>query len=432
MSRLLHIFGGLKKRAAGAETPQNHAALEEMDDREKKILGITCLGHLLSHLNILVFPALLLPLTGFLNRDMATVLSYSFYMYLFYGLSALPWGMAADRIGARSVLMLFYIGCAGSALCAAVFIYSPVGLTLSLTGIGLFSGVYHPAALGWITKEIRRMSLAMGINGIFGSMGLAAAPIMAGVVNWLYNPRAVYFALAGVNVAGAVWLALAPASRKADGAAPVPKGPSNGSLKAFLILLVAMMFGGVVYRGATVTIPAYFELKNTDLFRWISTLFGEGISPNLVATTTASAIYLLGMIGQYVGGRTAEHFELRRSYFFFHAMTVPLALVMAATVDAILVFFTLAYFFFLTGMQPIENTLVAKFTPRRLISSAYGIKFVFTFGIGSVAVKMVEWVQAGYGIERVFTALALVSVLLVATIGVLIRNTPNLSGRADD
>ena len=46
----------------------------------------------------------------------------------------------------------------------------------------------------------------------------------------------------------------------------------------------------------------------------------------------------------------------------------------------------LIYFFFLLGMQPMENTLVARLSPPAFKHSAYGAKFVLTFGIGSLAV----------------------------------------------
>jgi len=68
-----------------------------MNPRDRRILVITCFGHFMSHYNMLVFPAVVLPLAGRLNMDMAQVLGISFWMYLLFGLTALPWGMVADR-----------------------------------------------------------------------------------------------------------------------------------------------------------------------------------------------------------------------------------------------------------------------------------------------------------------------------------------------
>jgi len=186
---------------------------------------------------------------------------------------------------------------------------------------------------------------------------------------------------------------------------------------------VAMMLGGVVYRGATVILPAYFELKTQGIFQWLNSIIGIGLSRNLVATTVTSFIFIVGMLGQYSGGRTAERFDLRICYLIFHAITIPAAFLMASTTDFPLVMLTLIYFFFLLGMQPIENTLVAKFTPKKLHHSAFGSKFVLTFGVGALAVKMIKTIETNSGIETVFYALGIVSVVLVVVIVILIQKT---------
>jgi predicted MFS family arabinose efflux permease len=158
---------------------------------------------------------------------------------------------------------------------------------------------------------------------------------------------------------------------------------------------------------------------------------GIGLSKNLVATAVTSFIFIVGMLGQYTGGRVAERFDLRFCYLAFHAVTIPAAALMAVAMDLPLVTLALIYFFFLLGMQPIENTLVAKFTPRKLHHSAYGSKFVLTFGVGALAVKMVKSIELSFGIETVFYALGTTSIVLVGVIAMLILNTrqPDLISR---
>ena len=155
----------------------------------------------------------------------------------------------------------------------------------------------------------------------------------------------------------------------------------------------------------------------------LSAFIGTGLSSNLVATTVTSFVFLVGTVGQYIGGRVAERFEPKYCYLLFHAVTVPAAFLMAIAWDLPLVFLALVYFFFLLGMQPIENTLVARFTPKRLHHSAFGTKFVLTFGVGSLAVKMAGAIKMTWGIEAVFPALGMVSVFLVGVILLLIKKT---------
>ena len=124
-----------------------------------------------------------------------------------------------------------------------------------------------------------------------------------------------------------------------------------------------------------------------------------------------------------LGGTWGERCEPRYAYLGFHAACVPLAFLMAFTQNIVLVGLAILYFFFLLGMQPVENTLVATYAPRRLHHSAFGMKFILTFGVGSFAVKMLQYIESRWNVEASFVALGVVSILLVATILLLIRHT---------
>ncbi len=382
---------------------------------------------------MLVFPAVLLPLSAYLKLDMVATLDLAFWMYLLFGLTALPWGMLADRIGPRPLLALFYVGAGSCGLAAAMLVDSPLGLKIALAGIGLFSGIYHPAGLGWIACCVSKTSTGMAYNGMFGNLGLAMGPLLAGLANWLWGIQAVYICLALLNFCGLFSL-LRVKEEACAVAKKVSAAKDTACWKGFAVLLICMMLGGVVYRGTTVTLPALFELKGSGIFTWVSeTLKGFSgnvtISGNVVATAITSCLYLIGMLGQYMGGRAGERFELRSAYLFFHLMTLPPAFMIGMTMESPLVLLATFHSFFLLGMQPIENTLVARLTPPSLRSSAYGMKFVLTFGVGALAVKMIRIVENNWGLDAVFPVLGIVSLALVASIGVLILTTPKM--RAD-
>jgi MFS family permease len=407
----------MKKNNPTTQTPNG-----AMNARERRVLVVTCFGHFLSHFNMLAFPAIVLPLAARLDMPMANVLGLSFWMYMLFGLTALPWGMVADRWRATPLMILFFAGSGISGLAAAALIDIPVALSIALAAIGLFSGIYHPIGLGLISKEIRRVSVGMGYNGMFGNLGLAMAPLLTGLINWLWGPRAAYIFLGILNISGVAFMLTFPLM-DTQPLHPTYAKSRNSISKAFIVLLLAMLLGGVAYRGATVVMPTYLELKNTGIFQWFVASFGSGISKNLMATATTSLIFLVGMLGQFTGGRVAERFDPRYGYLAFHILTLPAVFLMAVTSDIPLVLLSVVYFFFLLGMQPIENTLVAQFTPKGYHHSAYGTKFILTFGVGSVAVKMVESIETAYGIERVFPVLGFVSIAMVATIVILISVT---------
>lgn len=393
-----------------------------MNHKERSILVVTCFGHFMSHFNMLVFPAMVLPLTGLLNLEIGQVLALSFWMYLLFGITALPWGLLADRIGAKPLLMIFFLGSGLCGFAAALNIDNPTVFSLCLAGIGFFSGTYHPAGLGLIARGIERVSLGMAYNGIFGNLGLAAGPLATGLLLWLWGPAAAYWMLGAMNLLGLVLImtqSLSEPPRQTDEGAR----STTGLLAPFLILLVAMMLGGIVYRGATLTLPAFFELNTAGLLAWISEVWPKDPSANLVATLTTSLIFVIGAAGQYAGGRYGEKYDLRWGYILFHSMSLPALLAIGFLQDVPLILAATVYLFFLLGMQPIENTLVARLSPPAFKSTAYGTKFVLTFGVGSAAVHMVSAVQETWGIAYVFMTMAMVTVLLLATIGLLISKT---------
>jgi hypothetical protein len=96
---------------------------------------------------------------------------------------------------------------------------------------------------------------------------------------------------------------------------------------------------------------------------------------------------------------------------------------MALTRDLLLVAMAVIFFFFLLGMQPIENTLIARFVPRRFHHSAFGAKFVMTFGVGALAVKGVAAIETIYNIETIFFFLTLMVIVALGFIGWLIAKS---------
>lgn len=393
-----------------------------MNHQERGILAVTCFGHFMSHFNMLVFPALVIPLSKMLNLSMGQTLELSFWQYLLFGITALPWGLTTDRVGARPMLMLFFLGAGFCGLGAAFFIDSPWALSLCLGGIGLFSGIYHPAGLGLIARGVERVAMGMAYNGIFGNLGLAAAPLVTGMVFWIWGARAAYLVLAGLNFLGLVSMFVMRVEEPARAEGQEARS-ANGLWVPFLILLVAMMLGGFTYRSTTVTLPALFELKTPFVVEWVRNLGWAGASGNLVATMLTSIIFVMGAVGQYCGGRVGEKFDPRWGYLAFHAISLPAVLIMAWTANLPLFVASLFYLFFLLGMQPMENTLVARLSPPAFKHSAYGAKFVLTFGVGSGAVIVAGLVEKNWGISQVFSVVAGVTVLLAASIGVLISRT---------
>jgi FSR family fosmidomycin resistance protein-like MFS transporter len=182
-----------------------------------------------------------------------------------------------------------------------------------------------------------------------------------------------------------------------------PAGPAQGrnGIAAFAVLCAAAVLTGIVYRAGTLAQPAYFAERVS------ASGFGAAVS----------LAYLVGIAGQYAGGALADRRDLGWSYLAFQAASVPALLCMSAASGLPLLGAAGAFTFFSLGMQPIENSLFAQLTPDRWRSTGYGLKFILTFGVGSVGVWIVQGVQGRWGLAAVFPVLGGVVFLLVCTIG---------------
>jgi MFS family permease len=402
--------------------------------RERNILVVTAIAHYLTHLYMLVFPSLALALRPAFDLPLDAVLAISFWMYLFYGLGALPAGILSDLLHPRLMLIVCMFGMGGCAI-AASRADSPEVLRWALAGLGLFASIYHPAGMALISRGIRRRGWALGINGVFGNLGIVSAPFLTGLLAASLGWRSTYLIL-GIPglLAGGVALFL-----RVDGYAEQEAARSTGQGRqrqatAFAVLCLAMMLGGIAYRGQTLILPAYFEERIGFLVNAI-----EGMSwwpavgtRTVAATLLTSLAYLAGVFGQMAGGALADRYDLRKMYLLFHAASLPLLLLLGQLAGLPLLVSALAYAFFAFGMQPIENSLVAVLTPPRLRSTGYGLKFILTFGVGSFAVHLVgRWQQTG-GLASVFPWLALCVLLLLVFAAILwwITRDEDLTGTA--
>lgn len=371
---------------------------------ERNVLLLTGVGHFATHFFELMFPTLAVALARQGQVPLDEVLSWSFAGYLAFGLGALPMGLAGDRVGARLPLLAALFGLGVSAL-AASEVTSPRALIICLAAMGALASAYHPLGMSLISRTIDARGRALGINGIFGSLAIASTPVLTAALcarfGWQDTYRLVGYAMCALAVGCAFLPVHEPPPRRrpdAEAAAPIAWRP-------LLVLLVAATLAGVSYRGTTLLQPAYFAERVSEVW------FGAALS----------AAYLLGVGGQYVGGRLADRHDRRRLYLLFHACSVLPLLLMSVFAGVSLVLSTAAFVFFSLGMQPIENSLVAQYAPPHRRATIYGVKFVCAFGVGSLAVWLVGWADAAGGLSYAIQCLAVVVLLVIATAAVLLR-----------
>lgn len=381
---------------------------------ERNVLLLTGVAHTATHYAELMYPTLAVALARETGVPLQQVLTWSFPGYLLFGVGSLPAGYLADRIGARRLLNVA-LAAMGLSTIAAGFSTPGVPLAASLAVLGFAASIYHPAGMGLISHAVAARGHALGINGIFGSVGIALTPVVTAALTAQVGWRGALWISGAALLGAALWFTRLPIDVQTTGSASddgtVNPRPLSRVGLSFLLLCTSAMLAGISYRGNTLAQPPYFAEQVSAL--------GYGAATSLA--------FLMGVIGQYCGGIAADRFALPRAYFLFHLASLPALLLMSTLSQAPLLVAAGTFTFFSLGMQPIENSLFAMLTPPKWRSTGYGIKFVLTFGVGSVGVWLVSWVQGAYGLSHVFLALGVVVALLLMVIVLLNAYLPSLS-----
>lgn len=330
-----------------------------------------------------------------------------------FGLCALLAGWLADRYGARRLLLIYLVGCSVAAL-AAWFSPGLAFMYLAMFTMGTFASIYHPAGVGLIshctTPENRPM--ALGYHGIFGSAGIAAGPLLAGLVlhtgaTW----RQYYLVLTIPGVLLALllrWrLAHQPELTHAvANDASATNGEDDAHWASFSTLLLLASLSGFVYAAILNFLPRY--LGDSGI------LLGN-IPDAALRNYLTSAVLLLGIIGQYTAGRLAKPSTLEplMAGAFFAAVPCVLWMAFAEGAARIWAAALFAPVFFMH--QPLYNSLVAKYVPRRRRSTCYGLSFTLGFGFGALGPTF-----AGYAGSNLVNFGTLAAILVVVAVLALV------------
>ncbi|HUU29722.1 MAG TPA: MFS transporter [archaeon] len=375
---------------------------------ERRVIVFTSLGHAMMHVLELIYAGILPLIIIEFNLSLAQAGVLVFPCLVMLGLGSLPAGILCDRWDSYKVFLLFYFGSAGSALLAAMS-NSIWTLSASLGALGLCVSLYHPVGLGLISMGVRRKGLVMGLHGIFGSLGLAVSPFLAGLFGAKYGWQSAFILPAACALLSGAALLIFPIRinhQEVPHARETPQTISPGIRLTLAWLYGVMIILGFVYRGLMTYMPKYIG-ENIHV-EWLSAVAAGGLFASLALTS--------GGLGQVWGGHLSDRIDPFKLYYRVVPLFMPLLLAAAFFTGYPLVIGLCLFFFFFFSTQPLENQMLAQATPPRLRSTSYGLKFGLNLGIGALAAPVCGWIGDMLGMQWIFYTLALV--LLTASFGV--------------
>ena len=327
-----------------------------------------------------------------------------------YGLGAILAGLLADRIGGKRVLLLYLFGAA--TVCASFLFSRSSGMVYGqLFALGSLASIYHPAGLGILANEttVKNRSRALGLHGIFGSVGIASAPFLAAIMltirpgEW----RTYYVLLAALSgcLGLLIWWNFKPtvhqasnidaqkSGRKQDKSKPavVTSGAAavTFQLKPYLMMIASGACGGIVYGGVLHFLPRYLQESGSGQLPLLS--LGSSISLSAIGNYAAALALVCGAFGQYTAGRWATPKKLPRQISTAYALNIPFLIWMTFAEGPYRLLAACLWAFVHFMNQPLYNSLLSEFVPQHRRSLGFGFSNMLGFGIGALGPTLVAW-----------------------------------------
>ena len=368
------------------------------------------LAHLLDHLLMLVFPTAVLGMGGDFGLDFAELLPLATGAFIAFGAGSLPAGWLADRWNRRDMLALFFLG-SGLAAVLTGFAQTPVQLAASLTVLGLFAAIYHPVGTALLVDTAPRLGRAIGANGVWGNVGVAGAALLTGTLVELAGWRMAFFVPGTVAFAAGLAFLVAVPRRQAP--RPVASGTTDSGrvrhpsvTRAFIILGVTTLAGGVAFSAATVSMPKLFQERLAEL----------AASPATLGLLVAG-VFLFGAVAQLIVGRWIDGMPLRRVFLPLALLLAPCMLAAAYAQGWLLVLPAAGLMFALFGQVTVNDALVARYARADWRGRIYALRYLLSFTASASALPLVAWLHGGAdGFQSTYQILAVfgLAVLIAA------------------
>ena len=331
---------------------------------------------------------------------------------LLIGLGAIPFGWLSDRWSRSGTMTIMFIGMGLASILCGLSNSVPL-LFFSLSLLGLFCSIYHPVGIPWVIHAANRQGRALGVNGIFGGVGIGSGAFIAGTLTELLNWQ-LAFILPGLIsiIIGLVLFYLIIINKISYTNFFINKDKQDHSrnevILVAIIMLLSMFALGLSFHNTQTALPKVFEIRigNISSFQ-IGFMIG--------------VIYFISGATTYVGGILADRFNQKAIYLIGIFLQFPCYLGIAYMSGYSLVVLCILAAVFNASILPTENLLLSKFTPQKYHGVVYGIKFILAFGSGPISVFLISEI---YSITLEFTYLFLINAIMMAIVSVFIIFLP--------
>jgi MFS family permease len=367
-----------------------------MNPNDRAITRFTMLAHALFHIYELSIPVFVGAWLGEFDVTPAILGIIVAIGYALVGLGALPGGVLVDTYGSRRFVVAAVLGMGGGFAVVAV---APTLFVIAVALIlwGAAASMYHPAALALLSRGVEARGRGFAYHGAAGNVGTVIGPLGAAIGLTFLNWRTVAALLvlpALAATAFAVRLSFDETAtindpNPTDDVDSVDKGGLKGFVQSgqmlvtggFTVVFAVIICYGLYYRGVFTFLPDV--LDGMPVLAPIE-VFGTSLSP---ARYVYAGLLLVGVAGQYVGGRLVETHDTVRllTASFLILVLVSVAFIPSSNVGPIPLLVVCGFLgFFVYVVAPIYQATVAEFVSSDIHGFSYGVTYLGLFGVGAL------------------------------------------------
>ena len=320
---------------------------------------------------------------------------------LLIGLGAIPAGWLSDRWSRSSMMVIMFIGMGLSSILCGLS-NEQFSLFIGLSLLGLSCSIYHPVGIAWVVNSSEKKGRALGINGIFGGVGIGSGAFIAGLLIKYFDWKFAFIIPGIISLIIGIILFFFISNNlisfQNSKTKDLEENNSSHNLIIIACILLFSMFGlGLTFQIMQTSLPKVFDIRIANLSTFaIGSIIG--------------IIYGISGFMTLVGGFLADKFSLKKIYVIGIAAQVPCFYFIANFSGIPLIFVCLMAAIFNSSILPTENILLAKFTPERHHGLIYGFKFIVAFGSAPIAVFLISKI---YEQTQEFTNLFYISFILM-------------------
>ena len=363
------------------------------------------IGHFLDHFMMLIFAKAAFDAGRHFGLSYDEIIIYGTLGLFLFGAAAPLAGWLADKYSRSLLIIIYPFGVSlGAFLC--FLSSSPIMLGISIGVIGFFAAIFHPVGIAMLIRDSNKVGIRLGVNGVWGNMGVAAAPVLTGFIilnsNWQLSflvPSLICLLFGIAQLRGFKEIDIKEEKTK--------QKISNGLVEGWKIVLLSLtmttLAGGFIFGSLTFLIPRIFEVNLS------------GISVDIAITgLLAGIVYAIASLSQVGVGYLIDRYSPKIILGFVGIGQFFLIYLSSLYIDYALFFVMLMAMFFVFGQVPITDAILVRYVDDQWRARILSVKFLINLCAGASVLPLVSlFLGYGYTFSDLLTILSCLAIFVV-------------------